>query len=407
VIILDCCRSEKAINSPSIRQRNYSNTEIINEDFFGSGKIIISASSNYQESLELDDLENGLFTYYFLEGLKSRTLIEANGYVSIKKLYDYTFSKIISNHPSIDQRPIFSGEDYSGEIIIRVESKKDLQRDFNFEHADLSKKTKAKLKWDKIYEKNHLDFGLLGRLRKIIQYGNVIVLSDSLRVMSYLACALLLILLFADFTKTAEDIYFEGFYKTYSIIGMIFSIWVIRKLNKSRSESGHHIYSGMLNQMDQCEKLVVRYIEISQNHLEKKEKRIDLLNRKKINTGKNDNHDLFVQKKSVLFSDELEVLEKERMFVRNEQKAMKNLLSSLNTVSFYYQRMLSELNNDPRNGKLTIELNNGMLALYYFQSARKILLKKSYNQLSNPILALSEDLKNLNHKLISFMKFKM
>jgi hypothetical protein len=187
VIILDCCRSEKAINSPSIRQRNYSNTEIINEDFFGSGKIIISASSNYQESLELDDLENGLFTYYFLEGLKSRTLIEANGYVSIKKLYDYTFSKIISNHPSIDQRPIFSGEDYSGEIIIRVESKKDLQRDFNFEHADLSKKTKAKLKWDKIYEKNHLDFGLLGRLRKIIQYGNVIVLSDSLRVMSYLA----------------------------------------------------------------------------------------------------------------------------------------------------------------------------------------------------------------------------
>jgi hypothetical protein len=163
----------------------------------------------------------------------------------------------------------------------------------------------------------------------------------------------------------------------------------------------------MLNQMDQCEKLVVRYIEISQNHLEKKEKRIDLLNRKKINTGKNDNHDLFVQKKSVLFSDELEVLEKERMFVRNEQKAMKNLLSSLNTVSFYYQRMLSELNNDPRNGKLTIELNNGMLALYYFQSARKILLKKSYNQLSNPILALSEDLKNLNHKLISFMKFKM
>ena len=87
ITLLDSCYSAATVNrkdktrSPPI--------EIPLEKFAGEGRVTISASNGKQLSLELKEYENGVFTYYLLEGLKGEADVDKDGFVDVGEIWDY------------------------------------------------------------------------------------------------------------------------------------------------------------------------------------------------------------------------------------------------------------------------------------------------------------------------------
>ena len=72
IILLDSSYNEAIANR---KTRNSVPTEISWEKFDGEGRVTIRASDGKQESLDLEEYQHGLFTYYLLKGLRG----EADG----------------------------------------------------------------------------------------------------------------------------------------------------------------------------------------------------------------------------------------------------------------------------------------------------------------------------------------
>lgn len=117
-IILDCCRSGVALNSPEIRYRGIED-DIELSHYSGEGKIFIASTSQYQLAHELESLEHGLFSNYFIEGIRSgNPAHESDQYLGLINLTYYIQDQIRLNHPDMFQEPVLSGTDMRGDFII-------------------------------------------------------------------------------------------------------------------------------------------------------------------------------------------------------------------------------------------------------------------------------------------------
>jgi uncharacterized caspase-like protein len=117
VIVLDCCRAGAALTSPGVRHRGIVSDSNISQ-LGGRGKVIVASSLEYQLAHELDALQHGLFSFYFIEGLTTGKPVSTHEeYVDIRSLCNFIVAKIQDRHPEIAQEPVMSGEDESGQLI--------------------------------------------------------------------------------------------------------------------------------------------------------------------------------------------------------------------------------------------------------------------------------------------------
>lgn len=118
VIILDCCRAGRAMTSPGIRWRGMSNDEVDVDAMSGLGKWVVTSCQDYQNAHELEELEHGLFSHYFLEGIKTGAAARrADEYIDVPSICVYATKNIKSRHKALVQEPGYSGEDLKGHPV--------------------------------------------------------------------------------------------------------------------------------------------------------------------------------------------------------------------------------------------------------------------------------------------------
>ncbi|MCK7469824.1 MAG: hypothetical protein MZU95_02755 [Desulfomicrobium escambiense] len=64
----------------------------------GRGKVIITASSANEVSVEKDELQHGVFTYYLLEGLRGKADTDRDGMVTVDEAYRYVYDQVPQGH---------------------------------------------------------------------------------------------------------------------------------------------------------------------------------------------------------------------------------------------------------------------------------------------------------------------
>src|SRR5207248_10614524 len=69
-LVFDCCRAGTALHVPGLRPRGLTG-ELNLEHLSGMGKWLIASCHDYQNANELDSLEHGLFSHYFIEGIRA------------------------------------------------------------------------------------------------------------------------------------------------------------------------------------------------------------------------------------------------------------------------------------------------------------------------------------------------
>jgi len=119
IVILDSCRSAKALQSVGIRARSFDESEFseINRDLVGEGKIVIASSQGFQDAIEDEELQHGVFSYYFLEALDSSGKDGKKEFLSINDIYRHV-CEAMGRHSSYTQKPEMSGVNINGEILI-------------------------------------------------------------------------------------------------------------------------------------------------------------------------------------------------------------------------------------------------------------------------------------------------
>jgi len=123
VIVLDTCFSGESGKTLNVLRgaRNMS----IRNDFLtqiaGSGKIILTSSQPREISVEVEELGHGLFSYFFIEGLKGRADLNGDGVVSVDELYTYVYQNVSSRarQAGVRQNPMKLGV-LTGEMILAV-----------------------------------------------------------------------------------------------------------------------------------------------------------------------------------------------------------------------------------------------------------------------------------------------
>jgi uncharacterized caspase-like protein len=84
----------------------------------GKGKIILTASSANEVSVEKDELGHGVFTYYVIEGLKGRADIDRDGLITVDEIYRYVTEKVTSATGQ-EQHPVKKGT-VEGQLVLGV-----------------------------------------------------------------------------------------------------------------------------------------------------------------------------------------------------------------------------------------------------------------------------------------------
>lgn len=110
LLIADACRAG------SLRSNTHSKTIDLGEAKDGYNNfedqehnVIVFASSRASEaSEELPELQNGIFTYYLVKGLKGAADFDRNKYITIGEWFLYTKQKIVAINPN--QHPVLFGK---------------------------------------------------------------------------------------------------------------------------------------------------------------------------------------------------------------------------------------------------------------------------------------------------------
>ena len=139
LIIIDSCFSGAAgIKGDDLLTRSLSEAS-------GTGRIILSATKEFEVAKEDQDLKQGVFTHYLLEGLKTGAAdTDDNGLISVDEFYDYAYKKIKEGYP---QTPTKRGE-FEGEIFIGKNPKKIKENIFKENIKKLIKKSDDGLPFD-------------------------------------------------------------------------------------------------------------------------------------------------------------------------------------------------------------------------------------------------------------------
>jgi uncharacterized caspase-like protein len=122
MLVLDCCRAGAALNSPGIRYRGIIN-DFDAHALSGQGQVLVASTRDYQLAHELEDLQQGLFSYYFINGIETGEAAEpSKPYINILELVSYVQTQIAKKHPDIPQNPLASGSDLTGDLIVAKNS---------------------------------------------------------------------------------------------------------------------------------------------------------------------------------------------------------------------------------------------------------------------------------------------
>ena len=84
----------------------------------GRGKVIITASAANEVSVEKDDLQHGVFTYYLLEGLKGAADSDRDGMITVDEAYRYVSEKV-PRATGQEQHPVKKGS-VEGNLILSI-----------------------------------------------------------------------------------------------------------------------------------------------------------------------------------------------------------------------------------------------------------------------------------------------
>ncbi|MDJ0984528.1 MAG: caspase family protein [Desulfobacterales bacterium] len=84
----------------------------------GRGKVIITASAANEVSVERDELQHGVFTYYLLEGLKGPADTDGDGLVTVDEAYRYVSDRV-PRATGQEQHPVKKGT-VEGSLILSI-----------------------------------------------------------------------------------------------------------------------------------------------------------------------------------------------------------------------------------------------------------------------------------------------
>ncbi len=84
----------------------------------GKGKVIITASSANEVSVEKDELGHGVFTYYLLQGLRGPADTDADGLITIDEAYRYVSEKVPAATGQ-EQHPVKKGS-VEGQLVMAI-----------------------------------------------------------------------------------------------------------------------------------------------------------------------------------------------------------------------------------------------------------------------------------------------
>jgi uncharacterized caspase-like protein len=78
--------------------------------------MILTASDANELSIEKDELQHGVFTYYLLEALRGKGDLDGNGFITLDEVYRYVSEKV-PQATEQGQHPVKKGE-MVGEIVL-------------------------------------------------------------------------------------------------------------------------------------------------------------------------------------------------------------------------------------------------------------------------------------------------
>jgi hypothetical protein len=84
----------------------------------GKGKVIITASSANEVSVEKDELRHGVFTYYMVEGLRGKADTDQDGLITVDEAYRYVSDKV-TQETGQEQHPVKKGA-VEGQMVLGV-----------------------------------------------------------------------------------------------------------------------------------------------------------------------------------------------------------------------------------------------------------------------------------------------
>jgi uncharacterized caspase-like protein len=84
----------------------------------GKGKVIITASSANEVSVEKDELGHGVFTYYLMQGLRGPADTDADGLVTVDEAYRYVSEKVPAATGQ-EQHPVKKGS-VEGQLVMGI-----------------------------------------------------------------------------------------------------------------------------------------------------------------------------------------------------------------------------------------------------------------------------------------------
>ncbi len=165
IFFIDSCYSGEAggrtFSRSGIGVKNLTISEKFLEELSTEGRIIFTASKPDELSLEIDEFQHGIFTYYLAEGLKGKADLDEDGVVTIDELYNYVFDNVTKKARQLGgkQHPLQKGE-FVGKIPLTCceTEKKKLIRELNFDAAELFEKEEyeaAIKKWNEVIKKEN------------------------------------------------------------------------------------------------------------------------------------------------------------------------------------------------------------------------------------------------------------
>jgi len=115
VAFLDACYSGAA-GGRTFSPRRTRGTAV--DDLFlerltrSKGRAIVTASRPSEVSIELPDLNHGIFTYYLVEGLRGAADLNRDGIVTLQELYEYLEQEVTNKSRAVGstQHPVMKGE---------------------------------------------------------------------------------------------------------------------------------------------------------------------------------------------------------------------------------------------------------------------------------------------------------
>jgi uncharacterized caspase-like protein len=84
----------------------------------GRGKVIITASAANEVSVEKDELQHGVFTYYLLEGLNGAADTDKDGIITVDEAYRYVSEKV-PKATGQEQHPVKKGS-VEGSLVLSI-----------------------------------------------------------------------------------------------------------------------------------------------------------------------------------------------------------------------------------------------------------------------------------------------